>query len=432
MGSSVVYEVGAVVARKYRLLRQIGTGGMGAVWIARNETTHAEVALKTWRSDAGGPATNATPERFRHEARLAALVTHRSIVQVFDLLDEPDGSLALVMELLRGEPLDRCVARHGGSLSPVQAVALVLPILSALAHAHRLGVVHRDVKPGNVFLTVDPDGIVLPKLVDFGIAKAPAAGAAFTLEGDTLGTPRYMAPEQIRNEPDIDGRADVFAVGVMLVEMMTGTSPFLGSSSAATLAAVLERELDPSPSIPPALWVELGRALAKRPFERHATASELAESLRRALGATDAELTQALQSLEPQNELAALAADGPPTQLASEHLVLPLRRPRAGWIVTAGAALALAVAVAGSLVAMRRKSPATEASGATAAPASAASAANTAPPNATALPAPEPPVSAAPSVPALARPVPKAAPTRRPTAPAPTGGPKPVATTPGF
>ncbi len=446
---AVVYEPGALVARKYRLLRPIGVGGMGAVWIARNETTLAEVALKTWH-DAGKPSDEsiATAERFRHEARLAALVTHRNIVQVFDLLDEPDGSLALVMELLRGEPLDRCVARRGGRLEPIQAVAVVLPILSALGQAHRLGVVHRDVKPGNVFLTVDADGVVVPKLVDFGIAKAPAAGTSYTLEGDALGTPRYMAPEQIRNEKDLDGRADLFGVGVMLVELLTGVSPFLASSSAATLAAVLEREIDPDPAIPPALWVEIARALKKRPFERQANATELADGLRRALGTTETELLAALQSIAPSHDLVAPLSESAPTQLASESMVLPMRRRRNGWTLALGAALAVATLVA--VVAIARRSSA---------PAAATPAPRT--PIAIEVPAPTPtgqamaPAAAGPSPPTSATPasigteadaIPSVAattdapqrttprgqqPSARPTTPRP-GARKGVATTPGF
>ena len=443
MGTAVVYEPGALVARKYRLLRAIGVGGMGAVWIARNETTLAEVALKTWHAN-GKPDDEsvATAERFRHEARLAALVSHRNIVQVFDLLDEADGSLALVMELLRGEPLDRCVLRRGGKLEPVQALAVVLPILSALAQAHRLGVVHRDVKPGNVFLTVDSEGIVVPKLVDFGIAKAPASGTAYTLEGDALGTPRYMAPEQIRNDKDLDGRADLFAVGVMLVELLTGVSPFLASSSAATLAAVLEREVDPDPAIPPALWVEIARALKKRPFERQANATEMADGLRRALGATDSELVIALQSIAPTHDVVAPHGESTPTQLASESMILPHRRGRIGWPLPFAAALAVVAIVAGVVTARRSGAPTTGAAASLPPSASAtattnasvnptATASTTASATATANANASP--SASNAVGLAGDPTAKAGP-KGPKSPGPprTGGHKGVATSPGF
>ena len=438
MTATVAPTAGTRIGRKYCLLRSIGVGGMGTVWIARNETTLAEVALKIWH-DGPGTGTNpndtrertATSARFRREAQLGALVTHRNIVQVFDMVDEDDGTLALVMELLRGEPLDRYAGRHGGRLTPLQAVAVMTPILHALGHTHRLGVVHRDIKPGNVFLTVDAEGTVVPKLVDFGVAKAPAAGSSLTLEGDALGTPRYMAPEQIRASSEIDGRADLFAVAVTLLELITGVSPFHATSAAASLVAVLEHHVDPDPLVPPALWVEISRSLSKRAFERHASAMELAEAARNALGATKEQLAQALAELAPSLD-PVVPTQPPATMLVSESMAPPARLRKKRWLATAAAGAVLVVAVVGTIsVAQRVGHPRAAAS--TAAYVEAAP-----PPSPPLLPSPPPAAPPPAATPPPSAPPPTAAVTRdpspsvaRPRTPRVTG-PKPVATTPGF
>jgi serine/threonine-protein kinase len=288
-GSTLRLAAGACIAGKYRLLRRLGAGGMGQVWRARNETTGADLALKVLHEvhDASLDA------RFRNEAQLGAMLSHRSIVRIFDLIEEVDGTLVLVMELLRGESLAQYLRRRG-PLSTREAVAIALPVLSALAHAHESGVVHRDVTPGNIFLAVDPDGQVIPKLVDFGIAKLPVAGS-LTLDGRVLGSPRYMAPEQIRAASDIDGRSDLFSVAVTIYETIAGASPFEATTPAASLAAVLESVVDPDPRIEPRVWIEVQRALGKRPYERHRDATEMASALRDAVGDSDVALASLLR-----------------------------------------------------------------------------------------------------------------------------------------
>ncbi len=283
---------------KIRLIQRIGRGGMGDVWVARNEATQAEVAVKTLQKS---ERTTVHDERFRREARLAATVSHRNVVRIFDLVDEADGTLGLVMELLRGGTLEGCM-RDRGALSSIEAVAVAVPILSALHHVHQKGIIHRDVKPANIFFAVEPDGHVIPKILDFGIAKLPAAGSALTMDGSVLGTPHYMSPEQIRGQEDIDGRSDMFSLAVVLYEMLTSSRVFQRDSAAASLAAVLEHEVDPDPRIEPRLWVALSRALAKRPYERYATCAEFAEALRQAMDASDEDLAHALQELRPRND----------------------------------------------------------------------------------------------------------------------------------
>lgn len=285
---------GALLGGKIRLTKRIGRGGMGDVWAARNEATEAEVAVKTLHR------TERTPEhdeRFRREARLSATISHRNVVRVFDLVDEPDGTLGLVMELLRGATLE-ALLKQRGRLSATQAVALAAPVLSAMHHVHQKGVVHRDMKPANVFLAVEPDGHVIVKVLDFGIAKLPAA-SSLTMDDKVLGTPHYMSPEQIRGVCDIDGRSDMFSFAGVLYELLTGVPGFRRDLAAASLAAVLEHELEPHPDIPERLWAALSRALAKQPAERYASCAELSEALRAAVDATEEDLTQALQELRP-------------------------------------------------------------------------------------------------------------------------------------
>jgi eukaryotic-like serine/threonine-protein kinase len=410
-----VTDAPAVVGGKYRLIRRIGAGGMGEVWVAVNRTTGAEVAVKMVREAHGRDDALA---RFRHEARLGAMLAHRGIVRIYDLVEENDGPLLLVMELLRGETLERHLQRRG-PLPAREALGIAVPLLSALAHAHACGIVHRDVTPANVFLAVDPDDYVTPKLVDFGIAKVPA-GPTHTLDGRALGTPRYMAPERIREDGALDGRSDLFSVGVLLYEMLTGSSPFAASSPAASLAAVLETTVDPDPRIDPRLWLELRRALAKRPYERPPTAEAMAEGLMAAAGETEAQLGEALrQAPVARDEGLAQGLAGAPTQTVDGQSYGPTAAtPARSWArVGAWAGGVAAVGAALALWGARRAPPPP--------PIAAALVATT-------TPAPGPPPAAvvpgaAPSA-TTAPPVASQAPPRtiRPRKP------RPVATTPGF
>ncbi|MDB4942088.1 MAG: serine/threonine protein kinase [Labilithrix sp.] len=287
-------DAGDIIGKRLVLRRCVATGGMGSVWVARNLSTHAEVAVKILRPGVTREVEGAA--RFRHEARLGALLAHRNITRVYDLVEEDDGSLVLVMELLRGETLADYAARRG-RLEAAEAVALMVPVLRGLAHAHEQGVVHRDLKPSNIFLHVDPDGQLTPKIIDFGVAKA-AASSIVTRAGDALGTPGYMSPEQVR-ALDLDGRSDLFSAGIVLYQLLTGTNPFHSDTASAALARVLELEVDPDPAIAPPLWLELRRVLAKQPYVRHATANELADRLLAAVGSTEPGLAEHLKRERP-------------------------------------------------------------------------------------------------------------------------------------
>ena len=414
---------------KYLLVRRIATGGMGEIWVAKNRMTNAEVALKVLlpedevraakrdESELQRSQRREAEPRFRHEAKLGAMLSHRNIVKIYDFLEEDDGSLALVMELLRGETL-LAYMKAKKTLDAVEALAIVLPLLSALEHAHECGVVHRDLKPANILLGVDPDGQVTPKLLDFGIAKIPLAGVR-TLDGRVLGTPQYMSPEQIRSDAKIDGRSDLFTIGVLVFQMLTGVSPFDAGSPSASLAAVLEMPVDPDPKIDPRLWLVLQRALAKRAYERFATAGELATALRQAVTCTEAELAATMKRTKPAPRAASVEDEVEPLEVTNGRTPVDPPKPRKGMlalglVLTATAALGLA-----SFAFARSNKPAD-----TPAPSAVAATPTTTPPPETSsvasadieLPAPPPVRTTKPARPA------RTAPTTK------TPGKKPVAT----
>jgi serine/threonine-protein kinase len=424
-GGSAGIGAGSRVGGKYRLVRPLAAGGMGQIWVARNETTGADVALKVLHD----ARTGTKEARFRNEARFGAGLSHRNVVRTFDFLEEKDGTLILVMELLRGESLSQVLKRRG-KLPTAEAVAVAVPLLSALGYAHASGVVHRDVTPSNVFLAIEPDGEVIPKLVDFGIAKLPAGGS-LTLEGAVLGTPRYMSPEQIRAASDIDGRADLFSVAVLVYEAVTGVSPFEAATPGASLAAVLEATVDPDPEIDPRVWIELERALSKRPYQRHKDAAEMAASLRSAIGETDASLAALLRRDPPSPS--DLALDDGPLPEAPPHgtvdgqsLELGARKRAPRRNLLGMGAVAVALLGAAVVVGARRPSPASSPPREAPPPVAATTAATE--------PSPAAPSNEAAPV-AISPPAPAASATvHRPARPAPhaPAKAKPVATTPGF
>jgi eukaryotic-like serine/threonine-protein kinase len=427
-------DAGAKVGGKYRLLWRVAVGGMGEIWRARNEATDADVALKVLRR----VPDEVMRARFRGEARLGATLAHRSIVRVFDLLEEPDGALVLVMELLRGESLARMLERRR-TLSPREAIAVAVPLLSALAHAHEHGIVHRDVTPANIFLAIDPDGHVTPKLVDFGIAKLPKAGSQ-TLPGSVLGTPRYMSPEQIRSVEDLDGRSDLFSMAAVLYEVMTGASPFDASTPAASLALVLESSVDPDPLIDPRVWVELSRALSKRPYERHAGAKPMAEALCAAVSETESSLAALLERDPPGREDAepSVGDEAASDQVTSvEGQSLEARRGPFTGSRLAGLAAATCLAIAIGVVGRRASNvadvPRAEV------PAHVAEAPAPTPPAFSVVPPPPPNAEPADSTAPAPAPVQgrSARPPKTPVKPARPAAPSPpaptaIATTPGF
>ena len=266
----------------YRVTRKIGEGGMGVVYAAVDEKLNRPVAVKAIR-DAG--ADMPTRERFWREARAAAAVSHPNICQLFEIVEDGD-QLFLVMELLEGRPLSEKL--QGGPVSPHDALSLLRPVLDALTALHGHGIVHRDLKPSNVFVT--NYGV---KLLDFGLARPVADDVAatapdLTMAGQVVGTPAYMAPEQLDGSA-IDVRADLFAAGVLLFEMVAGRSPFAAATAMASMHAVLHER---PPALTGSALVEavdrvVRRALEKKPADRYQTAAEMAAAVRVADGVDD-------------------------------------------------------------------------------------------------------------------------------------------------
>lgn len=230
-------RVGTTVSGKYMLLRVIGIGGMGAVYEAENSWTERRVAIKLVLAEL--TKNKDVASRFVREARAASKVSHPNIVEILDAGQDDDGSLFIVQELLVGSDL-RHLLDSRKTLSPEHALEIIAPIASALIAAHRRGVVHRDLKPENFMLSEGPSGGIVPKLIDFGIAKMTQVGAtSVTRTSSVLGTAHYLSPEQARGDATVDAQSDVWALGVVLFEMLSGRCPFEGDSYNAIIAQIL-------------------------------------------------------------------------------------------------------------------------------------------------------------------------------------------------
>jgi eukaryotic-like serine/threonine-protein kinase len=334
-------EPGSLLAGKYRLELLLGEGGMGSVWSAYNVELELPVALKLLKAGAPGDKLQ---ERLRLEARAVARLIHPSIVRVLDVAATEQGAPFIVMELLQGETLTQTLSR--GCLKPTKAVQLLLPIAEGLALAHAKGIVHRDVKPDNIFLARE-EGQLQPKLLDFGIAKLEHAVLTHQLteRGITLGSPIYMSPEQARGDV-VDPRSDVWSLCVVLYKAIAGRAPFKGKSQRRILDAILHEEPLPFPeefSVDPKLAELICWGLSKDPEHRPGTVRELGRRLALWLieqgeqeDATGAPL--AARWLDPQ------PSDRTPprsTEVTTERIV---RRPRQPWVLMATIPIAIASA----------------------------------------------------------------------------------------
>ena len=266
-------NVPRVLDQKYRLEQLLGRGGMGAVYRARDMRLDRLVAVKVVRVELLGDQD--ARRRFRREAQVVARLQHPSIVAVYDFGTLPDGGAYIVMELVRGEDLRRVLVREG-RLEPDRAGRILSAVCSAIEAAHRQGVLHRDLKPENILL---PGDDVEAKVLDFGVAKiidyerredtmADAGGTVLTVEGAIVGTPAYMAPEQLRAQTP-DARTDVFSLGVIAYEMLTGTLPFgRGSLAEVILAQARGVPADGVDQMPPPLARAVTMALEQDPDRR--------------------------------------------------------------------------------------------------------------------------------------------------------------------
>jgi serine/threonine protein kinase len=258
---------------RYEVIERVGRGGMGAVYLGRDTVLEREVAIKVMSADFAADETSRP--RFYREARAAAKLQHRNIVTIFEFGEEDDTPF-IVMEFLRGQDLAKRL-RAEPPLTLEQKIDIIAELCTGLHFAHEQGVIHRDVKPANIWLV--PDGSV--KLLDFGIAKF--SSSTMTRQGSVLGSISYMPPEQI-NGLEVDGRADVFSAGVVLFELLTGKKPFAGESPTAVLARIMDDEPvrveDLPPDLPKPLVAAVLKALQKDREKRYRHAADFGADLR--------------------------------------------------------------------------------------------------------------------------------------------------------
>ena len=270
---------GDVIGQKYRLERCLGEGGQGCVWRAQNLVLELPVAIKLVHAEA---IHGLVPERLFREARAAATLGHPSIVRVFDVGRTAEALPFLVMELLRGESLSEALAR-AGRLEPSHALRLLLPIADGLVAAHAEGIIHRDVKPDNIFVALHGD-LIQPKLLDFGLARRNKSGDQLTRltdAGAVLGTPAYLSPEQASGKSYVDERADIWSFCATVYECLAGIVPFQGTSWHQLRRQILKDE--PASlrdfGVDAQLWEVLRQGLAKSPSERWSSMQELGRTL---------------------------------------------------------------------------------------------------------------------------------------------------------
>ena len=275
------FEPGQVIGDTYTIVRQLSEGGMGSVYEATHRRLRRKFAIKTLHRSVA--TSNEAYLRFRREAEIASELGHPNIIEVVDFDRAADGQAYMVMELLEGEDLDALLQRER-TLPLDRVVALVKELASALGAAHARGVIHRDLKPQNIFLCRFGDRTDLPKILDFGISKIKGEQVALTANEAFLGTPSYMSPEQAQGRASaVDPRTDVFAMGAILYRCLTGELPFAGDSTMATLFAIAHHDPAPpcriNPALPDGVDRALLRALAKLPQDCHASVAALADDL---------------------------------------------------------------------------------------------------------------------------------------------------------
>jgi eukaryotic-like serine/threonine-protein kinase len=276
--------VGAVLAKRFRLIKKVGSGGMGSVYATDQVIDGRKVAVKLLHPEFVHEAE--VKARFLEEARTSQRLIHPNILRVFECIEAEDGTPFIVMELLDGVPLS-AYTDNGGRVPLAQSAVIAQGILAGLAAAHAQGIVHRDLKPENVFLSNEGGAHFVVKLLDFGIAKVMDAAGGMgskTRTGMLLGTPAYMSPEQIKNSKDVDPRSDLWSAGVMLYEMLTGRTAFPAPTEYARLFAVLNNTPEPIETVDPQL-APLSAFMVKAMDKNRETRFQSALEMNRALTA---------------------------------------------------------------------------------------------------------------------------------------------------
>lgn len=275
---------GQTIEGRYRIEKLLGRGGMGAVYLGRHTVIGKKVAVKFLHQQF--THNEEIVKRFYREAQAAAAIAHKNIIDVLDVGVSETREPYLVMEYLEGESLSHLLRRNG-NIDLAAACGILEPTLLALAAAHSKGIIHRDLKPENIFLVKQDDDIPQIKIIDFGISKITQLGASgrFTQTGTLLGTPAYMSPEQARGDSGVDHRSDLYSVGVMLYEMLSGKMPITGKNHNAHLMNVITQAPIPpresNPSFPLVAEPLVLKALSKEPESRHQNAIEFLDELKR-------------------------------------------------------------------------------------------------------------------------------------------------------
>jgi serine/threonine-protein kinase len=332
------------LAGKYRIDRLIGQGAMGAVFAARHEILQKNVAIKMMTDEHAGSPEAVT--RFINEARAVASIEGDHVARVLDVGQLENGRPFMAIELLEGADLEQ-ILQQRGPLPSHEAVDLVLQALEALAEAHSLGIVHRDLKPANLFLARRRDGTSLVKVLDFGVSKrqtVPSPTPSITATTAILGSPVYMAPEQLQSAKNVDARADIWALGVVLYELLTGRPPFQGDNVAQLFVAILENPPTPvrsiRPSVPPGLEEVILRCLSRDVSHRFQNVAELAAALEPFAEGSKHPSVQHIQHIwETAPQWIRL-------KMTSFHLA-PRRRPR--LVAVAIAAMVLGTGIVGTM-----------------------------------------------------------------------------------
>jgi serine/threonine-protein kinase len=385
----MILSPGDIVADKYRIEKFIGEGGMGTVYAAVNLLTGRTVALKWLRSDL---STNEMfAQRFMREARVSGRLDHPNIVNVYDV-GRHRGTIFMVMELLRGESFDVWLRR--AKPTPTECIGRMMPALRAVAAAHTMGVIHRDLKPEHIYLSRGVDGTTRQtKVLDFGIAKelgSPDSSTSLTNPGSLIGTVHYMAPEQVRNSRYVDVRSDVYALGVILYYALGGGLPYDGDSIAELILKVAEAKPESlakrNPKIPKKLADVVMRAMSKDPNRRYQTVAEFARALEPFSGGVPFAELRAEPSLPPEApvpppEVPGVKATTTLSSTVGRHASMPTLATKPATLALIALPLAVFLLVfAGASVFSSKQSPHTD-------PSAASTAVD---PGATTKPAPQP------------------------------------------
>jgi serine/threonine-protein kinase len=308
--------IGSIVAERYHILKKLGEGGMGTVYLAEHVKMGRKAALKVMN-----PGMNSDPDaiaRFNREAANASRLNHANVCAIYDFGETPEGLIYLAMEFIEGESLTSIIEKNGFLPAP-RAAAIIHQAADALAVAHDYGIVHRDLKPDNIMIAKDRDGSDVVKVVDFGIAKASSSDAQkVTKTGLVVGTPEYMSPEQLAGDK-LDGRSDIYSLGLVAFNCLTGLLPFPSNSAQEAMIMRLTdqpktlAEMKPDIDWPPELQAVMDKVLARDADERYQKSAEFGRDIAKAVENMPAAIAAAAGTMV----MGAAAADVPKTRMAA-------------------------------------------------------------------------------------------------------------------